>query len=184
MFLSRCCATGYLDGLRGEMDGERVTRRAAVAIDEEVFDATARFEVFARDARPRLVRALVPIRGVDGATDAAAEALAYAWEHWDAVRSMENPVGYLYRVAQSRSRGRRTPPLPAVTAAVLPEVEPGLVPALLELPATQRGAVWLVHACGWSYAEAAAALDMSVTAVGTHVARGLAALRSRLGATT
>jgi len=33
-----------------------------------------------------------------------AEALAYAWENWDRLSSMKNPVGYLYRVGQSRAR--------------------------------------------------------------------------------
>lgn len=39
------------------------------------------FEAFASDARPRLVRALIPVRG-DDAVDGAAEALAFAREHW------------------------------------------------------------------------------------------------------
>ena len=149
---------------------------SAVGSDELDFDA------FVLDARPRLVRAMVPLRGVDGAADAASEALAYAWENWSVVQPMENPVGYLYRVAQSRSRPRKQPQLPLPVTVGLPDVEPGLIPALLELPLTQRSALWLIHACGWSYAETAAALDMSVSAVGTHVSRGMAALRHRLGA--
>ena len=52
------------------------------------------FDQFAGEVRPRLVRAFVPSRGVDGAADATAEALAYAFEHWDEVRSKANqPVG-------------------------------------------------------------------------------------------
>ena len=97
---------------------------------------------------------------------------------------MANPAGYLYRVAQSRSRARRQPRLPAPVDIGLPVVEPGLVPALLELPLTQRTAVWLVHACGWSYAEAATAMDVSTSAVGTHLTRGMASLRRQLGVTT
>lgn len=42
-------------------------------------DPWAGFESFARVARPRLVRALAPMRGEDAA-DGAAEALANAWE--------------------------------------------------------------------------------------------------------
>jgi DNA-directed RNA polymerase specialized sigma24 family protein len=144
-------------------------------------DDRAPFEAFVAATRGRLTRALVPIRGLDGAADAAAEAFAYAWEHWSEVRDMANPAGYLYRVAQSRSRGRRQPRLPAPIDVGLPVVEPGLVPALLELPLTQRTAVWLVHACGWSYAEAATAMDVSTTAVGTHLSRGMSSLRRQLG---
>lgn len=137
------------------------------------------FEAFARDARPRLVRALAPVRG-DDAADGASEALAYAWEHWPRVRQMANPVGYLYRVAQSWTRRRRSPRLPEPEAVGLPDLEPGLVPALLRLPATQRTAIWLVHACQWRYAEVAEALGTSTSMVGNHVTRGLARLRADL----
>jgi DNA-directed RNA polymerase specialized sigma24 family protein len=149
-----------------------------------VDDGRAAFESFARSARPRLIRALVPVRGIDGAADAAAEALAYAWEHWADLRTKANPAGYLYRVAQSRSRARRQPDLPAPIDIGLPDIEPRLIPALLVLPVTQRTAVWLVYGCGWSYAEAADALDTSTSAVGTHLTRGMASLRKQLGVTT
>jgi DNA-directed RNA polymerase specialized sigma24 family protein len=124
------------------------------------------FEAFARDTRPRLVRALAPVRGAD-ALDGAAEALAYAWEHWPRVRRMDNPVGYLYRVGQSRTRLRRSPGLPQPAELGLPDVEPRLIPALLRLPETQRTAVWLVHACQWRYVEVAEALGTSASMVGT-----------------
>lgn len=137
------------------------------------------FEAFARDARPRLVRALAPLRG-DHAVDGAAEALAYAWEHWSEISAMGNPVGYLYRVGQSRTRVRRVPRLPEPECVGLPDIEPGLIPALLRLPDTQRTAVWLVHACQWHYAEVAEALGTTTSTVGNHVARGMARLREEL----
>jgi Uma2 family endonuclease len=71
------------------------------------------FASFVAQATPRLRRAFVACRGISGAADATAEALAYAWEHWPRVRVMENPVGYLYRVGQSRTRARRSLALPA-----------------------------------------------------------------------
>jgi DNA-directed RNA polymerase specialized sigma24 family protein len=141
------------------------------------------FEAFARQAGPRLARALVASRGVHGAADAASEALAYAFEHWHDVRTMQNPMGYLFRVGQSRTRPRQQPRLPAPDQVGLPDVEPRLVPALLALPETQRAAVWLVHACDWSYAEVAAALDTTTSMVGNHVSRGLSRLRSELEVT-
>lgn len=139
------------------------------------------FDDFAEAAQPRLRRAFVSSRGVDGAGDAAAEALAFAWEHWGRVKALENPLGYLYRVGLSRTRQRRRPVVlqpPDEVAA--PDVEPGLVPALLALPSTQRTAVWLVHACGWPYRDVAEAMGVSVTAVGTHVSRALTRLRTQL----
>src|SRR5690606_6552634 len=112
--------------------------------------------------------------------EATAEALAYGWEHRDRVLAMENPAGYLYRVGQSRTKVRRRLALPAPDDLRLPEVEPALIPALLDLPDQQRTAVWLVHACGWTYAEAAEAMGISRSAVGTHVSRALDALRRAL----
>ncbi len=139
----------------------------------------ADFDEFVRLAKPRLVRALVAVRG-DDAVDGAAEALAYAWEHWDEVCAMRNPVGYLYRVGQSKTRRRRRPVLPAPEAIGLPDVEPRLIPALLRLPYTQRVAVWLVHGCGWKYSEVAEALETSTSMVGNHLSRGLDHLRKEL----
>ena len=75
-------------------------------------DHNGDFECFFRDVEPRLRRAFASTHGVDGAADATAEALAWAWERWGLVQTMENPAGYLYRVGQSKSRARRTPSLP------------------------------------------------------------------------
>lgn len=143
----------------------------------QAFDA---FEVFVAEVEPRLRRAYVGWCGIDGAHDATAEALAWAWEHWDEVGGLTNPAGYLYRVGQSRSRVRKQGLLPAPSALDLPMVEPGLVPALHALPDQQRTAVWLVHGCGWTYTETAEAMAISASAVGTHVSRALAALRRHL----
>ena len=138
------------------------------------------FDDFVREVEPRLRRAFVACRGADGAREATAEALAYAWEHRGRVLAMENPAGYLYRVGQSRTKARRRVALPAPADLRLPDVEPALIPALLDLPEQQRAAVWLVHACGWTYAEAADAMAISRSAIGTHVSRALDALRRAL----
>jgi RNA polymerase sigma-70 factor (ECF subfamily) len=65
------------------------------------------FSDFFADAEPRLRRALIAAYGAERGREAAAEALAYGWEHWSRVRRMGNPLGYLYRVGQSRSRPRK-----------------------------------------------------------------------------
>jgi DNA-directed RNA polymerase specialized sigma24 family protein len=141
---------------------------------------TSEFEAFVETMRPRLIHAFVAIRGVDGAADAAAEAIAYAFEHWPKVSTMENPAGYLYRVGQTRTRSRRPPLLPPPVELGVPDVEPGLVPALRALPDSQRTAVWLVHGCHWRYSEVAEAMGTSVSMVGTNVSRALASLRRQL----
>ena len=136
-------------------------------------DHAVAFERFFEEVEPRLRRAFVGSHGVDGAGDAAAEAMAWAWERWDEVEAMENAAGYLYRVGQSKTRPRRVPNLPPPEAIGVPDVEPQLVPALRSLSPAQRTAVWLVHGCGWSYAEAAEAMGNNASTVGTHVSRGL-----------
>lgn len=138
------------------------------------------FEEFVRLVEPRLRRALIGCRGVEVAQEAVAEALAYAWEHWSEVQGLGNPAGYLFRVGQSRTRRRSEPRLPSPESLHLPDIEPALIPALLALPERQRSAVWLVHACGWTYAEAADALGVSASAIGTHVGRALERLRRDL----
>lgn len=146
----------------------------------ETGDSDEQFAAFAAEVGPQLRRAFVGVRGFDGAEDAVAEALAFAWEHWDEVQSMENPAGYLYRVGRSRTKPRRRVGLRLPDAAGIPDVEPALVPALLTLPLKQRTAVWLVHGCGWPYAEVADAMGTSTTMVGNHVSRALAKLRHAL----
>lgn len=137
------------------------------------------YEEFARRAMPALIRAFIATRGQD-APDAAAEALAYAWEHWSRVRELQNPLGFLFRVGQSRTRRRPRPMLPAPEAVGLPEVEPRLIAELQRLPETQQTAVWLVYACEWQYSEVAAALGTTRSMVGNHVSRGLRRLRRAL----
>ena len=144
-------------------------------------DDDREFEALVHEIEPRLRRAFLATRGVDGAADAVAEALAWGWEHRDELGAMENPAGYLYRVGQSRTRPRPRLELPPPSEVGVPDIEPTLIPALLALPETQRTAVWLVHACGWSYADAAAALETSPSMIGNHVTRAMAKLRVELG---
>jgi DNA-directed RNA polymerase specialized sigma24 family protein len=139
------------------------------------------FEVFVVRVEPGLRRALLGVVGIDRVEDAVAEALAYGFEHWADVSAMANPAGYLFRVGQSRSRRRRQPRIFRTPPAELPDVEPGLVDALCELPDSQRTAVWLAHGCGWSHAEIGEVLGASTSTVATHVSRGLHRLRSKMG---
>ena len=141
------------------------------------------FEALVARVEPALRRALAGHVDRSGVEDAVAEALAYAWENRDRVLAMENPAGFLYRVAQSRSRRRREGLIEWSGERELPDIEPGLPEALASLPSSQASAVWLVHGCGWSYAMAADALDTSVSAIGTHLSRGMERLRRELGVT-
>ena len=138
------------------------------------------FDSFAETSGPRLRHALVAAYGIEVGVDAAAEAMAYGFEHWNDVQEMGNPAGYLYRVGQSEAtRLRRRPSrVPRVEAVVLPDIEPSLVPALEQLTEQQRIVVLLVTGLQWRRSEVADLLDLSHSTVRTHLRRGLDHLRS------
>ena len=62
------------------------------------------FVEFVETNEGRLRHALTAALGLEAGKDAAAEALAYGWEHWERVEAMANPVGYLYTVGRSTGR--------------------------------------------------------------------------------
>lgn len=68
------------------------------------------YSAFMAEAEPRLHGALVARYGMQRGRDAALDAMVYAWRHWERVRAMENPVGYLYRVGSSTVRPSIEPP--------------------------------------------------------------------------
>lgn len=142
------------------------------------------FTEFFAIAEPRLRRAFVAAYGVDRGREAAAEALAYAWEHWERMSEMDNPVGYLYRVGQSRSRPRNEgQTFPPVTAPASPWVEPELPSALEQLSERERLAVVLIEGFGWTFREVAELAEVSVSSVQSYLSRGLKKLRQALGVT-
>lgn len=140
-------------------------------------------EFFARAERP--VRfALCARYGFEVGREATAEALAYAWEHWDRVKGMQNPAGYVYRVGQRlgrrmSQRGRPVEFVPADPGDHL--FEPGLSVALSGLSVRQRTVVMMVHGLGWTHRETAEFLGLSASTVQKHVERALSHLRDVLG---
>jgi DNA-directed RNA polymerase specialized sigma24 family protein len=133
----------------------------------------------------RLRRALVAAYGTEVGVEAAADAVAWAWEHREELTRMTNPAGYLYRVGQSAARRYRAHPIrmPEVTATTVDEVviDPRLPAALEALSVRQRAAVLLVHAHGYGLVDAAGVLGISVSALRNHLHRGLRHLRTMLG---
>lgn len=122
------------------------------------------------------------------AEDVAAEAMARAYAHWGKIALQPWREGWVVRVASNlaldavkkRSRLDDT----VVDVGVEDDdvvVRIALAEALALLPRRQREVVVLRHLGGLSEAECAEALRVSTGAVKTHLHRGLAALRSRLG---
>lgn len=140
------------------------------------------FSAFVSAAEPRLGRALVAAYGPEAGREAARDALVYAWEHWERVSVMDNPIGFLFRVGQSSSRRYRRQPLalPEVDTKELPHVEPKLPAALAQLSVNQRAALVLIHVDGLSERQAAEAMRLSRATVRRHAERGLSKLRKAL----
>jgi RNA polymerase sigma factor (sigma-70 family) len=139
------------------------------------------FTAFMADAEPRLRRALVARYGRENGRDATLDALTYGWQHWERVNVMDNPVGYLYRVGSSRVKPEREPPhVEPVDEHREPWIEPGLEASLVTLSESQRTAVVLRHSFEWTHEEIAELLEVSVSTVRNHLARGMDKLRSGL----
>jgi DNA-directed RNA polymerase specialized sigma24 family protein len=134
--------------------------------------------------RPRLLQVMVARFGPEVGTEATSDSMAYAFEHWDRVSKMINPVGYLYRVGQSSARKQfrwfRSFALPEPPPGRLPDVEPGLPRALMNLSPDQRVMAILIHGHDWTYADVAALLDISETKVRNDLHAAMAQLRKQL----
>lgn len=150
--------------------------------DQTTADA---FVEFVETNERRLRHAFTASLGFEGGQEAAAEALAYGWEHWDRVRRMDNPVGYLYTVGRSRARkllwSKGHPLFPPMNDDHAPWFEPDLPAALGGLPEKERTVVLLLHGFEWSMTEVAEILGVSKSTVQTHADRGMRKLRHRLG---
>jgi DNA-directed RNA polymerase specialized sigma24 family protein len=143
------------------------------------------FSGFVGDKERQLRHALTAAYGYERGREAAAEALAYGWEHWERVSAMDNPGGYLYRVGLDRARRMK----PKTVTSSLPEVasgrdlwfEPGLPLAMANLPVQQRTVIALLHGYQWSIGEVADLMGISRSTVQSYAERGLAKLRRKLG---
>jgi DNA-directed RNA polymerase specialized sigma24 family protein len=138
------------------------------------------FRDFVEAVEPRLRRALIASCGFERGREATAEALAWAWEHWETAQSLEHRTAYLFRVGQSKIRSRKVPVTFDRAGTTEPWFEPALAPALAALTERQRVAVVLVHGFDWTLREVAELMEVQVTSVQTHLERGLANLRTAL----
>lgn len=148
------------------------------------------FETFYSECWPTVFKSLAATVGDrDLAGEAVDEAMARAYARWPKVREMENPQGWVYRVAyrwaidrlrrrnvERKVIGRFRPE----TSAGDPTVEPKLSPALASLPVGQRAVVILACVFEWRQAEIADVLGIRVGTVKSRLHRGLERLREEL----
>lgn len=142
------------------------------------------FGVFYRETWERVYRPLaVILRDHDLAREAVDEAMVRAFQRWPKVRTYDNPVGWVYRVALNYARNRlrrRWRELP--WGSVEPSWEmktphPELMDALLELPLRQREVVVLRFLFDWSVHDVAAALGIPDGTVKSRLHRAVTQLR-------
>jgi DNA-directed RNA polymerase specialized sigma24 family protein len=142
------------------------------------------FTEFVVEHELRVRRALTAAFGSDAGREAAADAFAYAWQHWDRIRTMKNPGGFLYRVGHNLARNAHRVVVAddiGRVAGRMPWVEPGLAGALASLSEQQRTVVALVHAYEWSLAEVSQVLGISKGSVQVHERRAMRRLQRQLG---
>ena len=135
----------------------------------EITAAAAEFEHFYRANRGAVGRALaLTLRDPDLASDAVDEAMARAYERWSHVETLENPVGWVYRVGLNWSRSllrrsRRATPIWLATPDSGRDalgIDPAVDRALGELTVEQRAVVVCRLLLGYSEAQTADALDI------------------------
>jgi RNA polymerase sigma-70 factor, ECF subfamily len=142
----------------------------------------ASFDAFFLEEHERLYGALYFITGDRrDAEDLMQDAFAKLWERWDRVGSMQDPTGYLFRVALNGFRMRRRHAV-VVAAKVIPGIElrdafrdaemrADLQTMLRLVTPRQRAALLLVDQLGYTSEDAARILRVrpsTVRALASH----------------
>lgn len=152
------------------------------------------FQAFFEAEYRRLAKALFLLTGDPVESDELAqEALVRAFERWEQVRTMESPVGYVYRTALNLNRSRLRRLASRARHAWSVSREPGPDPLagveirhevhrlLATLPRGQREAVILTAWLGMGAEEAGAILGIDPSTVRVQLSRARRALRTRAG---
>jgi RNA polymerase sigma factor (sigma-70 family) len=148
------------------------------------------FERFYEDVKDRVWQAvLVSGRHPTRAEDAVADAFAKAYERWESVGRLENPTGWVVRVAINRynsdwriwRREVTEPPDASLSTTDIPS-EGALVALVWRLPRRQRQVIALRVISDLSEEETGRILGISPKTVSVHLHRALTALRSGIGA--
>jgi RNA polymerase sigma-70 factor (ECF subfamily) len=156
-------------------------------------EARVRFDEFVEDEHERLYKALYFVTGTrEDAEDISQDAFLKLWERWDQIDSIEDPTGYLFRVALNGFRMRRRRAATALRKlAPVDEGRDEFVDAemradvrhlLLGLTPRQRAALLLVDLLGYPSEQAARILRVRPSTVRNLASQGRRALRATEGA--
>jgi RNA polymerase sigma-70 factor (ECF subfamily) len=163
-----------------------------VAVPTGRVDARSDFDTFVEEEHDRLFKALYFVTGSrEDAEDLAQDAFLKLWERWDTIDQIEDPTGYLFRVALNGFRMRRRRAAMALRRhAPAAEERDGFADAemradvrrlLLELTPRQRAALLLVDLLGYRSEQAARILRVRPSTVRNLASQGRMALKATEG---
>ena len=150
------------------------------------------FDDLFEDEHVRLYQALYFVTGDrQDAEELMQDAFLKLWERWDRLQTIDDPVGYLFRVALNGFRMRRRRTTMAIRKT-LPVAEPrdefrdadmraDVRQLLIGLTPRQRAAVLLVDQFGYSSEQAASILGVGASTVRSLATQGRQALRATEG---
>jgi RNA polymerase sigma-70 factor, ECF subfamily len=164
-----------------------------VQFPTERVEARARFDEFVEDEHERLYKALYFVTGSrEDAEDIAQEAFLKLWERWDDIDRIEDPTGYLFRVALNGFRMRRRRATTALRRLAPigterdefaeAEMRADVRRLLLGLSPRQRAALLLVDLLGYPSEQAARILRVRPSTVRNLASQARRALKSTEGA--
>jgi RNA polymerase sigma-70 factor, ECF subfamily len=167
--------------------------RELVPFPTERVDAWARFDTFIEEEHERLYKALYFVTGSrEDAEDLSQEAFMKLWERWDKIAEIDDPTGYLFRIALNGFRMRRRRASMALRRyAPIAEPRDGFVEAemradvrrlLMGLTPRQRAALLLVDLLGYPSEQAARILRVRPSTVRNLASQGRRALQATEGA--
>jgi RNA polymerase sigma-70 factor (ECF subfamily) len=156
-------------------------------------EAWARFDTFFQEEHERLFKALYFVTGDrQDAEDLMQDSFLRLWERWDDIGRIEDPTGYLFRVALNGFRMRRR--RAAMTLRkVIPvkeerdafadaEMRADVRALLVGLTPRQRAALLLVDLLGYPSEQAGSILGVRASTVRALATQGRRALRATEGA--
>jgi RNA polymerase sigma-70 factor (ECF subfamily) len=164
-----------------------------VEFSDERVDAWAQFDAFVEEEHERLYKALYFVTGSrEEAEDLSQEAFMKLWERWATIDQIEDPTGYLFRVALNGFRMRRrraamalrrhVPMTDTPDAFVEAEMRADVRSLLMDLTPRQRAALLLVDLLGYSSEQAGRILRVRSSTVRNLASQGRRALKSAEGA--
>ena len=156
-------------------------------------EAWARFDSFVAEEHERLYKALYFVTGSrEDAEDLSQEAFMKLWERWDSIVEIEDPTGYLFRVALNGFRMRRrraamairklVPAAESRDEFVEAEMRADVRRLLMGLTPRQRAALLLVDLLGYGSEQAARILRVRPSTVRNLASQGRRALKVTEGA--